>query len=107
MTASATEGLDEALHAAALCDSGQSLCARAVPYLRTGLERAESVVAVTSGEVEQVLRSALGGEAERVHWQGVKGVLSAARRDVRGIPPVPGRTTGRRRRDAAAHPGRR
>jgi anti-sigma regulatory factor (Ser/Thr protein kinase) len=72
MTASATEDLDKALHAVALYDSAESLCARAVPYLRKGLERAESVVAVTSSEVEQVLRSALGGEAERVHWQGVK-----------------------------------
>ena len=72
MTASNAAGPDEGLHAMALYDSAEGLCARAVPYLREGLERGESVVAVTSAGVEQVLRSALGGDAERVHWQGVK-----------------------------------
>jgi anti-sigma regulatory factor (Ser/Thr protein kinase) len=72
MTASNAAGLDEGLHAVALYDSAEGLCARAVPYLRKGLERAEAVVAVTSAGVEQVLRSALGGDAERVHWQGVE-----------------------------------
>ena len=72
MTASASAGQDDALHAAAFYDSAESLRTRAVPYLREGLKRAESVVVVTSNGVEQVLKSALGGDAERVHWQAVE-----------------------------------
>ena len=72
MTASESAGQDDVLHAVALYDSAESLRARAVPYLREGLKRAESVVAVTSGEVEQVLNSALDGDAERVNWQAVE-----------------------------------
>ena len=39
-------GQDDALHALALYNSVESLRARAVPYLREGLKRAESVVVV-------------------------------------------------------------
>ena len=47
----------------------ESLCARAVPYLREGFARGETVVAVVSADVQQVLRAALGDDATRMHWQ--------------------------------------
>jgi anti-sigma regulatory factor (Ser/Thr protein kinase) len=59
----------EALHALVLYDSEESLCARAVPYLRGGLDRGEAVLAVVSAGVQQILRSALGYDATRVRWQ--------------------------------------
>ena len=59
----------EALHALVLYDSEQSLCARAVPYLRGGLDRGEAVTAVVSAGVQQILRTALGDDATRVRWQ--------------------------------------
>src|SRR5215218_8091247 len=59
----------EALHALLRYDSPESLCARAVPYVREGLSRGEAVIAVVSAEVEQVLRRALGDNAGRVRWQ--------------------------------------
>src|SRR5215203_4672017 len=59
----------EALHALLRYDSPESLCARAVPYVREGLARGEAVIAVVSTGVEQVLRSALGDDAGQVRWQ--------------------------------------
>ena len=59
----------EALHALLRYDSPESLCARAVPYVREGLDRGEAVIAVVSTGVEQVLRSALGDDAGQVRWQ--------------------------------------
>ena len=47
----------------------ESLRARAVPYLREGFARGETVVAVVSADVQQVLRAALGDDATRMHWQ--------------------------------------
>jgi anti-sigma regulatory factor (Ser/Thr protein kinase) len=60
---------DEARHALLRYDSPESLSARAVPYVREGLARGEAVVVVVSGEVEQVLGSALGADAAGVGWQ--------------------------------------
>jgi len=60
---------DDAPHAVALYDSEESLRARVVPYLREGLDRGETVVAVVSDAAEQILRSALGGDADRVQWR--------------------------------------
>jgi anti-sigma regulatory factor (Ser/Thr protein kinase) len=65
----ARERAGEALHALLRYDSPESLCARAVPYVREGLARGEAVMAVVSAEVEQVLRSALGDDAAGVAWQ--------------------------------------
>src|SRR3954449_9922800 len=59
----------DALHALLRYDSPESLCARAVPYVREGLDRGEAVMAVVSAEVEQVLSSALGDDAAGVGWQ--------------------------------------
>jgi hypothetical protein len=54
------------VHALLRYDSPESLCARAVPYVREGLARGEAVIAVVSAEVEQVLSSALGDDAAGV-----------------------------------------
>src|SRR5919112_525473 len=71
MTCAGTTGADpEALHTLLVYDCEDSLCARAVPYLRAGLDRGETVVAVVAADVRQVLRGALGDDATRVHWQG-------------------------------------
>ena len=59
----------EALHALLRYDSPESLCARAVPYVREGLDRGEAVIAVVSAEAAQVLGSALGDDAAGVAWQ--------------------------------------
>jgi hypothetical protein len=59
----------EALHALLRYDSPESLCARAVPYVREGLSRGEAVIAVVSAEAAQVLGSALGDDAAGVAWQ--------------------------------------
>src|SRR5918993_1526942 len=59
----------EALHALLRYDSPESLCARAVPYVREGLDRGEAVMAVGSPGVGQGLRSALGDDAGQVRWQ--------------------------------------
>jgi anti-sigma regulatory factor (Ser/Thr protein kinase) len=59
----------DALHALLRYDSPESLCARALPYVREGLDRGEAVMAVVSAEVEQVLSSALGDDAAGVAWQ--------------------------------------
>jgi anti-sigma regulatory factor (Ser/Thr protein kinase) len=66
------QGVDrdgDALHALLRYDSQESLCARAVPYVREGLARGEAVIAVVSAGVEQVLRPALGDDAGQVRWQ--------------------------------------
>jgi anti-sigma regulatory factor (Ser/Thr protein kinase) len=62
-------GDDEALHSLLLYDSEDSLRAGAVPYLREGLDRGESVVVMVSRRVEPILVAALGADAERVEWQ--------------------------------------
>src|SRR5215217_3446234 len=59
----------EALHALLRYDSPESLCARAVPYVREGLVGGEAVMAVVSAGVEQVLGAALGEDAAGVGWQ--------------------------------------
>jgi anti-sigma regulatory factor (Ser/Thr protein kinase) len=59
----------EALHALLRYDSPESLCVRAVPYVREGLARGEAVMAVVSAKVAQVLSSALGDDAAGVGWQ--------------------------------------
>jgi anti-sigma regulatory factor (Ser/Thr protein kinase) len=59
----------DALHALLRYDSPESLCARAVPYVREGLDRGEAVMVVVSADVEQVLRAALGDDAARVRWE--------------------------------------
>jgi hypothetical protein len=46
----AQERDDEALHALLRYDSPESLCARAVPYVREGLARGEAVIAVVAAE---------------------------------------------------------
>ncbi len=58
-----------ALHAAALYGSDTELRARATPFLRAGLDRGETVLAIVPANVKQVLRSALGGDDDRVRWQ--------------------------------------
>jgi anti-sigma regulatory factor (Ser/Thr protein kinase) len=63
------DGPDQPGHTLALYDSDESLRVRALPYLRAGLDRGESVVVVVSEEVAQVLRAALGSDADRVEWR--------------------------------------
>ena len=65
----AVERDGEARHALLCYDSPESLCARAVPYVREGLARGEAVTAVVSADVAQVLGAALGDDAARVRWQ--------------------------------------
>ena len=57
------------LHAAAMYGTDTELRARATPFLRAGLDRGEAVLAIVPARVEQVLRSALGGDDDRVRWQ--------------------------------------
>jgi anti-sigma regulatory factor (Ser/Thr protein kinase) len=63
------DGGGDDLHALLLYDSEENLRAGAVPYVREGLDRGESVVAVVSAETEWMLRSALRGESGSVNWQ--------------------------------------
>jgi anti-sigma regulatory factor (Ser/Thr protein kinase) len=65
----AAGGDGEALHALLLYDCEESLGARAVPYVREGLDCGETVMAVVSPAAEQILSSALGSDAARVRWQ--------------------------------------
>ena len=65
----AVERDGEARHALLRYDSPESLCARAVPYVREGLARGEAVTAVVAADVAQVLGAALGDDAARVRWQ--------------------------------------
>ena len=97
----------EALHALLRYDSPESLCARAVPYVREGLARGEAVIAVVSAEVEQVLRSALGDDAAAGALAGRGRLLRASGCDVRRVPAVPRRAARRRGAHAAARPERR
>ncbi len=62
-------GDGEALHSLLLYDSEESLTGRAVPFLRAGLDRGETVIAVVSADVQRALRPALGDDAARVQWQ--------------------------------------
>jgi anti-sigma regulatory factor (Ser/Thr protein kinase) len=62
-------GGGEARHTLLAYDSDESLRTRALPYLRTGLEYGDTVVAVVSTEVQQVLHAALDGDAARVFWR--------------------------------------
>ena len=71
------EGGGQARHALLAYDCDDSLRAGAVPYLRAGLVGGETVIAVVSAEVQQVLGAALGEDAARVHWQA--GEVSYAR----------------------------
>jgi anti-sigma regulatory factor (Ser/Thr protein kinase) len=57
------------VHAAAVYGSDTELRARATPFLRTGLDHGEAVLAIVPASVEQVLRSALGGDDDQVQWQ--------------------------------------
>jgi anti-sigma regulatory factor (Ser/Thr protein kinase) len=59
----------EPLHAALVYDSDHVLQERATPFLRAGLDREESILAVVSSPVERTLRSALGEDADRVQWR--------------------------------------
>ena len=71
------EGGGQARHTLLAYDSDVSLRTGAVPYVRAGLVRGETVVAVVSAEVQRVLAAALGDDAARVHWQA--GDVSYAR----------------------------
>jgi MEDS: MEthanogen/methylotroph, DcmR Sensory domain len=51
---------DGAPHAVALYDSEESLRARVVPYLREGLDRGETVVAVVSDAAEVAIQDSRG-----------------------------------------------
>lgn len=77
MCAVEAAGGDAALHTLLLYDSEGSLRARAVPYVRAGLDGGETVIAVVSDDVQRALRAALGDDAARVHWQA--GDVSYAR----------------------------
>jgi anti-sigma regulatory factor (Ser/Thr protein kinase) len=60
---------DSAVHAAAVYGSDTELRTRVTPFLRTGLDRGEAVLAIVPTSVEQVLRDALGSGGDRVRWQ--------------------------------------
>ncbi|GAA4259487.1 sensor histidine kinase [Dactylosporangium darangshiense] len=53
-------------HQALLFDSPAAFLSAAVPFVREGLDRGDSVLAVTSAENEELLRASLDGEVERV-----------------------------------------
>jgi len=57
------------LHAAVVYDSDDALGDRAAPFVREGLDRGETILAVVPAQVERVLRSVLGGDGDRVHWR--------------------------------------
>jgi anti-sigma regulatory factor (Ser/Thr protein kinase) len=57
-------------HAIAVYGSDDDLRSRVVPYLRGGLDRGETVVAVTTERAERALRAGLGDDADRVRWGG-------------------------------------
>jgi len=73
----AVERDSKARHALLCYDSPESLCARAVPYVRDGLAGGEVVTAMVAADVAQVLGAALGEDAARVRWQA--GVVSYGR----------------------------
>jgi anti-sigma regulatory factor (Ser/Thr protein kinase) len=54
------------IHQALLFDSPSAFLAAAVPFIREGLHRGDSVLAVTSAENEELLRESLNGDAARV-----------------------------------------
>jgi anti-sigma regulatory factor (Ser/Thr protein kinase) len=60
---------DGPLHAAVVYDSPESLATRAAPFLRRGVARGETVLAVVPARAQQILRSALGDQADRVRWR--------------------------------------
>jgi anti-sigma regulatory factor (Ser/Thr protein kinase) len=57
------------LHAAVLYESDDALLRRAAPFVRDGLDREETILAVVPAQVQRVLRSVLGGDGDRVHWR--------------------------------------
>jgi anti-sigma regulatory factor (Ser/Thr protein kinase) len=57
------------LHAAVVYDSDDALGRRAAPFVRDGLDRGETILAVVPSQVERVLRSVLGGDGAHVHWR--------------------------------------
>jgi anti-sigma regulatory factor (Ser/Thr protein kinase) len=57
------------LHAAIVYDSDDFLLAGAVPFVRDGLVRGETIFAVVPSPVQHVLRSVLGGDGDQVHWR--------------------------------------
>lgn len=56
-------------HSVAFYDTDSDLVGRALPYLRAGLVRDESLVVVVSRRAERALRDALGAEAHAVCWR--------------------------------------
>jgi anti-sigma regulatory factor (Ser/Thr protein kinase) len=57
------------LHAAAVYDSEASLRERVTPFLRAGVDRGEAILAIVPASAEEVLRSALDSDGDRVRWQ--------------------------------------
>ena len=57
------------LHAAVVYDSDDALEERAAPFVREGLDRGETILAVVPSQVERVLRSVLGGDGDLVQWR--------------------------------------
>jgi anti-sigma regulatory factor (Ser/Thr protein kinase) len=69
MSADVARSGGSVVHAAAVYGSETELRARATPFLRAGLDHGEAVLAIVPASAEQVLRSALGGDDDRVQWQ--------------------------------------
>ncbi len=59
---------DAARHAVAVYESGDDLRARAVPYLRAGLDAGEAVVVAVTRPAAKALQSGLGPDAGRIRW---------------------------------------
>lgn len=57
------------LHAAVVYDTDDTLVERAAPFVSDGLERGEAILAVVPRQAEQLLRSVLAGDGDRVHWR--------------------------------------
>ena len=74
-------------HAAALYNSDEDLRARALAFLRAGLDGGEAVVAVVSQRAEKIVGSALGDDAAQIRW-GLPGLsyqhLGRASEAIRG-----------------------
>lgn len=84
------------IHQALLFDSPSAFLAAAVPFVRQGLHRGDSVLAVTSAEHEELLREHLDGDAAGITFLAAGGWFDSPGRTLnahhRRIDALPGST---------------
>ncbi|MGI5245944.1 anti-sigma factor RsbA family regulatory protein [Dactylosporangium sp. CA-139066] len=84
------------IHQALLFDSPSAFLAAAIPFVREGLHRGDTVLAVTSAENEELLREHLDNDTERVSFLSADGWFDSPGRTLnahhRRIDSLPGST---------------